>query len=90
MIGDIVYDDYCHINAIAVDPNTGNLLISCRSIGLMKIDRETGDIQWMMSRKHNDIKGLTTEQIGYLQHDVRYTDDGSFTVFDNSGGKDMT
>lgn len=84
------YTDYVHINAIAVDPVSNDLLISCRSIGLMKLDRETGNILWIMGRGHNDINGLSEEQIGLYQHDVRYTEDGSFTIFDNSGGVDKT
>ncbi len=88
--GNTQYTDYVHLNAIAIDPVTYDLLISCRSIGLMKLDRETGDILWIMGRGHNDIEGLSEEQIGLYQHDVRYTEDGSFTIFDNSGGVDKT
>lgn len=84
------FTDYVHLNAIAVDPQTYDLLISCRSVGLMKIDRETGEILWIMGRGQNDIQGLEQSQIGLLQHDVRYLDDGSFTIFDNSGGQNSS
>lgn len=84
------YADYVHINAVAVDPENFDLLISCRSLGLIKLDRETGDILWVMGRGQNDILGAESEQIGLYQHDVRYLDDGSFTIFDNSGGIDQT
>ncbi|MCQ2505748.1 MAG: aryl-sulfate sulfotransferase [Lachnospiraceae bacterium] len=82
------YADYVHINSVVVDPNTFDLLISCRHMGLIKIDRTTGEILWVMGRKRNDIKGMTDEQVGLYQHDARYTEDGSITIFDNSGGKD--
>lgn len=85
-----VFTDYIHLNAIAVDPESFDLLLSCRSVGLMKIDRETGEILWIMGRARNDIQGLEQSQIGLLQHDVRYLDDGSFTIFDNSGGQNST
>ena len=85
-----VFTDYIHLNAIAVDPESYDLLLSCRSVGLMKIDRETGEILWIMGRAQNDIQGLEQSQIGMLQHDVRYLDDGSFTIFDNSGGQNST
>lgn len=84
------FTDYVHLNAITVDPQTYDLLISCRSVGLMKIDRETGEILWIMGRGQNDIQGLEQSQIGLLQHDVRYLDDGSFTIFDNSGGQNSS
>ena len=87
---DAPYTDYVHINSVTVDPESYDLLISCRSIGLMKLDRETGEILWMMGRGRNDIAGLEDEQIGLYQHDVRYLEDGSFTIFDNSGGVDNT
>lgn len=85
-----MYTDYVHLNAVAVDPKTYDLLISCRSIGLVKLDRKTGDILWIMGRGQNDIGGLSEEQIGLYQHDVRYVEDGSFTIFDNSGGVNST
>lgn len=87
---DAQYTDYVHINSVAVDPESYDLLISCRSIGLIKLERETGDILWMMGRGRNDIAGLADEQIGLYQHDVRYLEDGSITIFDNSGGVDST
>lgn len=85
-----VYNDYVHVNAVTVDPNTYDLLISCRSIGLIKLERETGDIMWIMGRGHNDISGMESEECGLYQHDVRYLEDGSFTIFDNSGGENLT
>lgn len=87
---DALYTDYVHINSIAVDPENYDLLISCRSIGLIKLDRETGEIIWIMGRGRNDISGMTEEQTGLYQHDVRYLEDGSITIFDNSGGVDST
>ena len=53
---DAPYTDYVHINSVTVDPESYDLLISCRSIGLMKLDRETGEILWMMGRGRNDIE----------------------------------
>lgn len=84
------YTDYAHINSIAVDPNSYDLLISCRSIGLIKLDRHTGNIVWVMGRGRNDLSGIDLEEIGMYQHDARYLPDGSITIFDNSGGEDNT
>ena len=33
----------------------------------------------------NRLEGMTNEHCGYLQHDIRICDDGSLTIFDNSG-----
>lgn len=82
----IKHTDYFHINAIAIDKNSGDLLISGRGVGLVKIDRDNGNIFWIMGRKKNNIKELDEKDIGLYQHDVKYLDDGSITIFDNSGG----
>lgn len=81
---DIGAADYAHINAISKDKN-GDILVSFRNIGMVKINYETKEIMWIMGRNRNDIVGLDIKDIPYLQHDVRYLTDGSFTIFDNCG-----
>lgn len=76
--------DHAHINAVTRDDD-GNILASFRNLGLVKINYQTKEIMWTMGRGHNDIAGLTEEELPYLQHDVRYMEDGSFTIFDNYG-----
>ena len=80
-----VYNDYNHINSINIDPKTGDILCSWRHAGIGKISRTTGELLWFAGRKHIDIQGMTTEQVGYLQHHAKYNYDGSITIFDNSG-----
>ena len=81
---DIGAADYAHINAISKDKN-GDILVSFRNIGMVKINYKTKEIMWIMGRNRNDIVGLNIKDIPYLQHDVRYLTDGSFTIFDNCG-----
>ena len=81
-----VYNDYCHSNALVIDPKDGNFIVSFRHTGIAKINRQTGDVIWMFGRGGRiDFEGMTNEHCGYLQHDIRICDDGSLTVFDNSG-----
>lgn len=83
-----VYTDYCHLNSVQFAPD-GNILLSARSIGIMKVDKSTNKLMWVMGRgKVPDsvkLKGYTAAQAPYCQHDARYQDDGTITCFDNSG-----
>ena len=80
------YNDYCHLNALAIDPKDDNFIVSFRHTGLAKLNRKTGEVIWLFGRGGRiDFEGMTNEQCGYLQHDIRICDDGSLTIFDNSG-----
>lgn len=76
--------DCMHLNSIDFDKH-GNLLLSCFSIGLVKISRKDGSILWTMGKYYNDIEGLDIDKIPKLQHHARYHSDGSITIFDNVG-----
>ena len=81
-----VYNDYCHSNALVIDPKDGNFIVSFRHTGIAKINRQTGDVMWMFGRGGRiDFEGMTEEHCGFLQHDIRIQPDGSFTIFDNYG-----
>ena len=79
-----IYTDYAHINSVA-ETADGNILVSFRNIGIVKFNKETKEIMWIMGTGHNDISGIETSQLPLLQHDIQVLDDGSFTIFDNSG-----
>ena len=80
------YNDYCHLNALAIDPKDDNFIVSFRHTGLAKLNRKTGEVIWLFGRGGRiDFEGMTNEHCGYLQHDIRICDDGSLTIFDNSG-----
>ncbi|MCQ2603663.1 MAG: aryl-sulfate sulfotransferase [Spirochaetia bacterium] len=76
--------DYAHINAVTF-ADDGDFYISFRNIGLIRLDHDTKKVEWLMSRNHNDFTGIEKGDIGLFQHDLRVNDDGSITIFDNSG-----
>lgn len=77
------YVDYVHYNSIDVDPDDNNFILSFRSLNaVLKIDRETGDIIWILGGEGDDF-GLTDEQKMSEQHYARYYDSDLITVFDN-------
>ena len=81
-----IYNDYCHSNALVIDPKDGNFIVSFRHTGIAKINRQTGEIIWLFGRGGRiDFSGMTEQHCGYLQHDIRILKDGSITIFDNSG-----
>ena len=55
--------DYAHINSMFIDERDQNLLVSFRHIGIMKIDRKTGAIIWMLAKNRCDIKGINEKMI---------------------------
>lgn len=76
--------DYAHINSIQIDYDD-NFIVSFRNIGIIKINRESKEIMWVMGRKRNDFSGLESRELPFQQHDIQFAPDGSFTVFDNYG-----
>ncbi|MFI3170191.1 MAG: aryl-sulfate sulfotransferase [Faecalibacterium sp.] len=82
--------DYVHFNSIEVDPNDNNFILSFRRISaVIKIDRETGDIIWVLGGEGDEF-GLTEEQKFSRQHFARYADDETITVFDNGTANRQT
>lgn len=78
-----IWADYVHFNAIVVDPKDNNFLCSYRDLdSILKIDRETGEIIWILGGDLDEF-GLTEEQQFHRQHNVTITEDGSILLFDN-------
>lgn len=75
--------DWAHFNSIKIDKDN-NIVISCRSIGILKINRQTGEIMWGIGRFINTFN-LDYKYLPYLQHDATVHPDGSILVWDNSG-----
>ena len=78
--------DYIHGNAIEVDWD-GNLLLSSRHLDeITKIDRKTGKIIWRWGGKKsrkNEFLFINDPITFSHQHDIRRTDEGTYTIFDN-------
>ena len=82
--------DYMHMNAIALDPKDGNLIVSFRHQDhFVKLDRHTGAVLWRLGGK-NDSFGLTPAQAFSHQHFGRTHDDGTLTIFDNGNAGQKT
>lgn len=79
--------DYAHGNAVEVDQD-GNLILSLRNMTeVSKINRETGDIMWRLNGKNNEFEMLSDIEGSLAEfsdiHDVRRTEAGTITLFDN-------
>ncbi len=85
-----LYVDYMHFNAIAIDQDTGDLLLSFRSLSaLVKVDRETGEILWVLGGE-GDMFGLSETELMSYQHFPQILEDGTITVFDNGTEYEQT
>ena len=74
--------DYIHLNSIGEGPD-GNLLISGRNThAVYNIDRKTGKILWRLGGKQSDFKLGSGVRFAW-QHDARWRQDGTITIFDN-------
>lgn len=80
--------DYMHPNAITAD-NDGNILFSVRHMScILKIDRSTGDILWILGGKKNQFAFIGENETNAptyfsYQHDVNVLPNGNLTLFDN-------
>lgn len=82
--------DYLHMNSIEIDPNDGNLLFSFRRLdSVIKIDRETGEIIWILGGEW-DMFGLSDYQKFSRQHFAVYFDNETITIYDNGTDKYQT
>jgi len=78
--------DYIHGNAIDIDGD-GNLLLSSRHLDeITKINRQNGEIIWRwggVKSKKNEFLFINDPITFSHQHDIRYTDNGTYTIYDN-------
>ncbi|NED99726.1 arylsulfotransferase family protein [Phytoactinopolyspora halotolerans] len=74
--------DWFHVNSV-VEDDDGGLLISARNThAVYYIDRETGEIRWVLGGRSSDFT-MTDETTFAWQHDARWTEDGLLSLFDN-------
>ena len=80
--------DLIHTNGLATDLD-GNILVSMRHLSsIVKINRETGDIMWILGGKQNEFTFLGEHSENAptyfsYQHDVGVLPNGNLTLFDN-------
>ena len=86
--------DWTHANGVSYDASDDSVLISLRNqSAVLKIDRSTGDIKWILGRHDNwppslESKLLTPAGPGPFmwqayQHNPRVTSKGTVILFDN-------
>ncbi len=80
--------DLTHANALAV-AGDGNILLSLRHYSsVVKIDRETGDVVWILGGKGNQFTFMNEHASNAptyfsYQHDIDVLPNGNLTLFDN-------
>jgi Arylsulfotransferase (ASST) len=77
--------DYMHINSVTEDRD-GSLLLSARNThAVYRIDRTTGEIDWILGGESSDFRMLGDARFAW-QHDAHRQADGTLTLFDNEAG----
>jgi len=75
---------FMHGNSIDIDEDNNLILSNRRSSEIIKINRTTGDIIWIMGGPQNEFTFINDLLEGFSkQHDARRLDNGNILVFDN-------
>lgn len=80
--------DLIHANSMAID-SEGNILLSMRHLSsIIKINRQTGKIDWILGGKENQFTFIgehaeNAPNYFSFQHDIRFLPNGDLTLFDN-------
>jgi len=78
---------FMHGNSIEIDSDNNLLLSNRTSDEIIKIDRITGEIIWIMGGPLNEFTFIDDPLNGFnKQHDVRRIENGNITLFDNGTG----
>lgn len=85
-------EELCHGNALELDEAANVAYYNCRYLGLLKIDRKSGDIVWRLGGTY-DQKSLGPGDFTYDPpesqfsdaHDPEVHDDGTVLLYDNGG-----
>jgi hypothetical protein len=85
--------DWTHGNGVSEDPRDGNILVLLRlQSAVLKIDRETGEIMWILGADHGwspELRAKLLRPVGepfrmfFYGHNPRITPQGTLTLYDN-------
>ena len=75
---------WMHGNSIEIDYDNNLILSNRRSSEIIKIDRNTGEVLWILGGPTNEYEVLDDQLGGFSkQHDVRRLNNGNILLFDN-------
>ena len=75
---------WMHGNSIEIDYDNNLILSNRRSSEVIKVNRITGDVIWILGGPANDFVFLNDSYNGFSkQHDVRRLENGNLLIFDN-------
>ncbi|MFA6598642.1 MAG: aryl-sulfate sulfotransferase [Ignavibacteriaceae bacterium] len=80
--------DLIHPNGLAIDKE-GNILVSLRHLSnIVKINRETGNVQWILGGKLNEFTFINEHETNSptyfsYQHNIEVLPNGNITLFDD-------
>jgi hypothetical protein len=85
-------EDLCHGNSLHLDEAANALYLSCRFLGLVKIDRTSGNVLWRMGGSF-DTTSIGSGDFTYSPPESRFSDihdpdihdDGTMLFYDNGG-----
>ncbi len=83
--------DWMHGNSIDIDYDNNLILSNRKSNEIIKIDRITGELIWIMGGPLNEFEIMNDSLNGVKsQHDVTRLDNGNLLVFDNGNNETHT
>ncbi len=75
--------DYLHLNSIDLRPD-GDLILSGRHTDtIYRVSRDSGQVLWRLGGADSDF-AIPRRAVFRKQHDARWHDDGTLSVFDNA------
>jgi len=87
---DRAYNEIIHLNSIELDHDGHVLVSNLRMENCMKINRQTGEVMWVLGGQLNDFSFVgcdPNEAVGWFDgHDFRRLENGHVLFFDNNDG----
>lgn len=76
--------DWCHINSVQYDATDSSLLISCRHVGMLKIDYQDGHLKWVFGPQIEYTQSGRNGEKGSIEKKVLTAVDSRGKPFDST------